>query len=225
MEEEDKKEEQSINPETTDATSEASTEAKVPITPSRRESRRGKKINKKIFVIGIVVLAVVAGGFYLLREPKVDIQPLPDSELTTAEEETPTSTPTPVPEPVNKEEISIQVLNGTGIAKEASFLQDKLSELGYSEIEVGNVDEQDYSTTVVTYTMAVQDEVKDEINDELEGLYEEVDTKEGTLTDFDIQIIAGLRKGQTFPTATPEPTAGPTISPTPTATTSATPTP
>lgn len=222
--EEEQKEEQTDTPEDTETTSEDKVEAKAPITRSRRERKKKRKINKKVIVFVLVIILIVAGGFFLLKEPRIEVEPLPESELTEEIEE-PTSTPVPVS--IDKEDIKIEVLNGTGIAKEASFLTEQLEDLGYTGIEVGNTEEQDYSTTVVTYGNGIQEEVKDELNDKLEELYENVNTKESSLTDFDIQIITGLRKGQTFPTETPvpSPTVEPTASPTPTATPSATPAP
>ena len=172
----------------------------------------------------LVVVLLVAGVYFLLKEPQIEVEPLPESEV--AEEEIQQPSATPVPISVDKKDIKIEVLNGTGLAKEASFLSGQLQDLGYSDIEVGNTEEQDYSTTVVTYARDVQDQVKDEVNDKLEEIYEDVDVRETSSTDFDIQIIAGLRKGQVLPTETPvlSPTPLPTASPSPTATPSATPT-
>ncbi len=56
---------------------------------------------------------------------------------------TPTSTPTPTPV-VNKEEIKIKILNGSGVKGKAGELRDILKEKGYQEILTGNADNFDY---------------------------------------------------------------------------------
>jgi len=92
---------------------------------SRRSfgKKRTSKFNKKYLLIIVVVVAIAAGVWFLLRDPQIEVEPLPEKD-TTEELEEPTSTPTP--QSVDKEEISIEILNGTGIPQEASFLQGKL---------------------------------------------------------------------------------------------------
>ena len=189
-----------------------------------RKDRRGKvKFNKKAIIIVLIIILIVSALIFLLREPNIQIEPLPQSEPVVEETEDVTATPTSGL--LNKDDIRIEVLNGTGIAKQASFLEEELGKLGYSDIETGNVDEGEYDATEVTYSTSVDERVRGEIEEKLGQLYKEVKTKESTLKDFDIQIIIGLRKGQVLPTKTPSPLPTNKTTPTPTATTSATPTP
>ena len=188
--------------------------------PSRR--RRKFKVNKKTIAIFAVVVIGGLVGWFIFRgkesEEVLEPTPPPFEEIT--------STPTPTSAPVDKDRIKIEVLNGTGIPEEASFLQGKLRDLGYTEIEVGNADSQDFVATKVTFSKGLQDEVIDEITSELENIYKDVDTETSDSLDVDIRIITGYKKGHTptpSPTATPSPT--PTEEVTPTSTPSATPTP
>jgi hypothetical protein len=115
----------------------------------------------------------------------------------------------------------VSILNGTGIAGEASLLKDKLEEASYSQIEAGNAGDQTHTTTEVTISTGVPDEVKNDLQNLLEEIYEDVEISRGTSGSADIVITTGLRPGQSLPT--PTPTGAKTPTPTPTATESATP--
>ncbi len=193
-------------------------------TNTRGQRKRGKSI--LIVVIVLLVLFGIGGGvWYLLREPEIEVETSPKSlsapEVTRS---TPTSTPSPTPLDVNREEVSIEVLNGTGIAGEASFLQGELEELGYEDIEVGNASSQDNEITKVTFSSKLPDPIVKEITEKLEELYKKVDTDTSSSQKVDVSVITGLRSGQTLPTDTPKATSIPTpteadsvsITPTPT---------
>lgn len=224
--EEEQKEEQKAEEAAVEAPAEKQPENKVSFPNGRKKKPRKNIKAFLLIVVGLIILGV--GGWFLLTEPRFESEPTSNSELTTPETQVSTSSPTP--EPIDREEVKIQVLNGTGIAKEATFLQGKLRELGYEDIEVGNADEQEFEATEVTFSSTLAQEVVDEISQELRDNYNEVNTEiSDTLTQVDIRIITGLREGQVLPT--PEPTAEPTevpdasATPTPTASPSATPTP
>jgi hypothetical protein len=192
-----------------------------PATPPQPMKKKGGK--KKGLAFLLVIAAIGVGIFLIVKgsgDSKTETSPTPDSNLY--DFATPDSTSTP--EPVDREDVSIEVLNGTGIAREASYLQGKLADLGYTDIELGNADEQDNETTQVTFSSSTPDEVIDEITEELEGLYEDVETSTSrSQEDVDVQIITGLKKGQTpKPESTETPEASPTESPTPTPTPSPT---
>ncbi|MFV1917297.1 MAG: LytR C-terminal domain-containing protein, partial [Patescibacteria group bacterium] len=127
-----------------------------------------------------------------------------------------------------RENVSIQILNGTGIAKEAAYLSGKLEELGYSQIDAGNADSTDYVDTSVTFDETLPEEVIDDIMARLEEIYEEVNSDTSSdLGDYQVKVIIGYKKGYT-PTPTPTPTLTPTPEPeednvTPTSSPSATP--
>lgn len=170
-----------------------------------------------IAVIG-VILILVAGGWFILGNNSgsgATPSPTPNSGLSTfptpAATETPAPSPTPDAEPVDKSEISIEVLNGTGVPGEAGYLQGELEDLGFEDITAGNADDQDATETVATYSRELSAEVADEITERLEELYETVRTRRATISgDFDVSITTGTRKNAS-PRATS--TASPTASP------------
>jgi len=196
----------------------------TPETVAERGQPSTEKKSKKIIwiIIAIVIIVGIVGGVvYLLQTPQeAMIEETPD--FSTGQE---TPEPISTPEPVDKSEVSIIVLNGTGITGEAGFLQEKLENLGYEGIEVGNADETDHEVTIVIFSPSLQDEIKDEILGELEGIYEAVESETSELDDSDIEITTGLRVGQTpkpdvegasdtDPEGSPSPSPTPTVEPT-----------
>lgn len=188
----------------------SSPEVGFPLSP------RPKEKSSKAGLIILIVVALLGVGIFLLTKRAGE------KEIAPTETPTVTSSPTPTAsaEPIDREEVSIEVQNGTGIAGEAAYLQGQLRSLGYTDITVGNASSTDNETTTVTFKSGLNQEVIDEITSKLEGLYDEVTTKTSSTQTKDVVIVTGLRKGQTpRPSATATPTASPT------ATSSSTPAP
>ena len=201
--------------------------ADVAPTTSRREKGKSKK---KIWIIiaVVVVLLLAVGGWFIFSSPGSE------TDENTTEQVTPTRAPTNTPTPseeIQKADISIQVLNGTGIAGEATFIQGELEAVGYTDVEADNADTKDAVDTTVTFVEGVSSEVQDEIVEILEESYDEVVIKTASsLGGFDVKILLGYRvdytptptEGGSTPTPTGEvtPTEGET-----TPTTTSTPTP
>lgn len=186
----------------------------------------GQKKNggaKTLLIIGILVLVGVLGYvIYKSASGKNESATLETEsytnmaapEGTVAPSEEPASSPS---SDVNKEEVKIQVQNGTGITGEAAYLQNILKGLGYTDIAVGNSASQDNTETEVSFASSVPASVVTEITDKLNATYQKVTKTSSTSSTYDIVIITGLRKGATAkPSASPasSPTATPTASPT-----------
>ena len=175
----------------------------------KKKSKNGLII--ALFVMGLVL--VIGGIFLVIGKDKVEeeVEPTPDSFIIYDEEE---EEPGAASEPVEKESISVQILNGTGIPGEASYLKEQLEDLGFVDIEAANASDQSYSATKVTFSSDLPDELIDEVMDEIEKIYEDSTSSTKSSQDYDIMIITGLRKGQTpKPEATDVPEATPTSSP------------
>lgn len=200
------------------ATQEQPQETKYP--SSKKKAKR-----KWLILVFIIIIILAALIYYLFTPPEKEEPEKPETKPFETQE---ISTPTPIPtvEEIDRSQIEIEILNGTGIARQAAFLQGKLEELGYTEIDTGNADEQDHTTTTVSFGSEIPDGVKTEIQNQLEEVYQEVETSETDLGDYNILIIAGLREGQSLPTPTEKPSPAPTESEsTPTPSPSPTPTP
>jgi hypothetical protein len=202
-----------------------------PATPSVRvpSGRRvGKKSKKGLIVAIVVVILLILGGlgWFILREPSIETKPEEESVLSVQEFQQPTVPPTPTAARIARSEVVIEVLNGTGIPREAGLLQTKLGGLGYENIEVANADQQDRTSASATFSSSLSSEAVDEITELLEDVYKSVDTKTSSALEVDAQIITGIRKDYVPPTATPtsEPTPTPEEAGTPTPTGSVTPT-
>ena len=74
--------------------------------------------------------------------------PTPTKAIPTLVPDTPTPTPSPTPA-IDRNEIRIKVLNGSGIRGKASDVKNVLIENGYQEILTGNADNFDYEQTEI----------------------------------------------------------------------------
>lgn len=181
--------------------------------PQQSTSSAPKK-NWKWLIVLILFLIVIGGvTFFVFQSSRtasdIEESPTPDtSSLTNIATPSPTQTPEESSEPVDKAQIKIQVLNGTGIAGEAGILSDALEELGYTEVTTGNASDDSATDTLVTFGSGVGNATVSEITKELNGMYTSVKTNTGDTGDYDIQITTGTRKGSTTaPASTDEPAA------------------
>jgi hypothetical protein len=188
----------------------------------------------KWLIIFIILLILGGAGIYFFTKSSDEpiATPTPAFNVTPIENKA-TSTPvaTKSPEPVKKDEVSIEIQNGTGITGEAKLLSDKLKALGYSDITAGNASSTDNTETTVTFLKTLSQTVQDELKKELESFYKTVNVKTSTTQKSDVVVITGLRGSQTtkpastsVSTGTPKasssatPKASSSSSPTPTAT-------
>lgn len=180
-----------------------------------RINRRGKK-NIPWVPIGIG-LGVVGVGLLLWRLVFANPQSTP--ETTEILLSTPSPLPSPSPSPsateLKREDMKIQVLNGSGVAGAAGKVKSSLETAGYENVGTGNADNYDYKGI----TIQVKDgkrAIGDLIEGDLEDDYKDITVRE-TLeddSDYDAVVIAGSQPG--------DQTASPSPSPSPTATGSAT---
>lgn len=192
----------------------------APAPPGSSSGKKGKKTAGVVLLV-IALILILGGTFYFLgqkRKNAEEAEATPESNLYVVSEVPETPSTPEAEEVVDKKTISIQILNGTGIVGEASYLKEKLQLLGYEDIEAANADSQDYTATSVSFASSLSKSVVNEITDELEKVYEEVSISKTAPSGDDILIITGLRKGATAKpqaTATPQATSTPTSSPSP----------
>lgn len=148
------------------------------------------KVSKKLFFVIFIVLILTTAVFVSWRFLAKK------SENKNAEQnqniQAPTPTPTPAPK-LEKSELKIQVLNGSGQKGAASSLKKLLVESGYnSDIKTGNADNFAYEETVIeiknekkNYLNLLLDDLKSKYN--ISSDYEVLDED----SDFDAVIIIG----------------------------------
>jgi hypothetical protein len=145
-----------------------------------------------MWAIMLVVMSLVVGGIILAANGKGISLPA----IMATPTPTPTSTPTPTPTPdvsqLDRSVLSIQVLNGSGIAGEAGKMKDALEEKGYTVENTGNAETYDYETTEI-FVKAESEEYLPLLEEDLKELYS-LGTVEATLEDdvtYDVRIIVG----------------------------------
>lgn len=188
-----------------------------------------KNSGSKWIIIFIILLIIGGAGifFFASTANKPIATPTPSFGVVPIENKV-TAAPiaTATPEPVKKDTITIEIQNGTGITGEAKLLQDKLKELGYSEITTGNAESTDNTETTVTFKKTLAQAAQDELKKELESFYKTVNVKTSTSQKTDVVVVTGLRGTQTSKpqgsatpkassSATPKSSATPSVSPSP----------
>lgn len=194
-------------------------------TPSHKPK---KKSPKWVLILLVVLLIAAAAAAFLIYNSNQTIEPESTPQSASFEQmEGPTPEPEATPEPIDRSEISIQILNGTGITGEANYLETQLKEVGYEKIDKGNAPSQNQTVTLVTFATGATQGVQDEIMEKLGEVYTEVKQESGSLgAGIDVKIITGLRKGATpkasvaakataTPAGTPKASSSPTASTTP----------
>lgn len=189
--------------------------------------------NKKwiALIVVAVLLGVGAAGFMFLRG---------SSKGTTSAEGTPAPTPfmeepTPTEEPtVNKADLKVKILNGSGVVGEAGKVQKILEGADFTVESTGNADAYDHKTTEIQAKSSVSSTITNELTELLGTDYTpEVIALEDN-EDVDIIIVVGARKNaptakptvaNTETTVTPKSTGTTSITPTGATTLSTSPTP
>lgn len=127
--------------------------------PSYSEKGGRKKPMVAFFVVLLIIAGVIAGLFFLGRSG----QSVPEEEPAAVPTETvsvPTVEPTPTIEPtpdLDRADLSISVLNGSGTAGVAGDVADVLRDLGYTIADTGNADNFEYEGIVINISEADED--------------------------------------------------------------------
>jgi len=183
-----------------------------------------KKSNKIPLIIAVIVIVALVVGFFLFRRPSQQqseekLSPTP----TEAFEQLPTEEPSPA---VKKDDLKIQILNGTGKPGQAAQVLALLKDAGFNESNMKTGNAQNYATQPTTIKIKKGlDSYATEIKNLLQKSFDEVKIDSNYLDaieDYDIIITTGGKKYEE-PTATPAPTST-TSTPSPTSTPTTTPT-
>ncbi len=118
------------------------------------ENKGNKSKNILLFVIVFLLVALFSAAFYFYFIGAIPFQPK-DNDGEVVPTQSPTSTPMPVE--FNRAELSVQVLNGSGVSGAAGAFESFLEGLGYKNIEIGNADNSDYEDV----TIQIKEEYKE----------------------------------------------------------------
>lgn len=209
------------------------TPSPTPIVNPKKQDIDNSKIKKLKIVLFLVFGLIIVGGgiWFIFSDPETNTETTEDQSLFEPKTLSPTPVPSPTPLPVDRSEVNIEVLNGTGIAREATYLQGELRGLEYTDVDLDNFDSQDKNrkVTTVSFSTSLPEGIVDEITKLLEDLYEKVEVKlSSSLGNLKVQVVTGLRKDYVEPSATTipdSPTPTPDGTPTPSPSSTLTPTP
>ena len=132
------------------------------------------------------------GGVFVYRSAKKTSQDTPTNQTQEATP-TPEPTPTPTPEPViERSELNIQVLNGSGVPGRAGKVQTLLEDADYGNVDAANAKTFDFETTEISVKNGQEALIKILIGD-LESDYEigETDTKLDEDSEYDAVVTIG----------------------------------
>lgn len=179
-------------------------DSKNPSTaPSVAPSNQDRSLSFTHLVI-LGTITIVVGSLiaiYFIRKPSLNLSNIKIPFLSQKQEQaspppSPTTqqTETSPQEDLSKDEITIQVLNGTGKSGQAGLAKAALETIGFAGIETGNAENQDFTATTVDFASKVPVKLRQEIVDELEKLFAEIKMEVKGTQDFDVIITTGEEK-------------------------------
>jgi hypothetical protein len=108
-------------------------------------------------------------------------------EELSAEPEAPAETPAEAPATVDPSEVSVLVLNGSGISGLAASAKGELEAAGFTVTGTGNADDADHTQTLVRYATGEEDQAAT-VAAQIPGSVSEVDD---TVTPGTVQLVLG----------------------------------
>lgn len=166
----------------------------APPTPTYGEIPLEKK-NSQLYHIGIALFIIILGltGILLYLRGTATSQQAEQTEEIVATP-VPTEAPTPEPTPeivqLEKSEITLEILNGTGVAGLAGSTSTTFENLGYTVESVGNADDTDANQLIVASKYAEQ------IEPLLEDVKSELGITKITQEDDDLNVVARIIIGE-----------------------------
>lgn len=163
--------------------------------PSYGEKNARKSHFVAIFFIILFVVILILVGLYFLGASKkgtfnpLTVKPTEAPSASTEEgEQTPTATPTPVQ--LERSDLSLTVLNGSGVAGAAGDVSEILEDLGYTVESTGNASKFDYTGITILISEEKKDYsdlLKKDLADEAKTIKVEVDDN----LKADAEVIVG----------------------------------
>ncbi len=159
-----------------------------------------KENKTKYIIFGAVFLIIILLVFavFKLQIFKSFLMGNNDSNINTVI--LPSSIPTVTADPsrtptlilVNKKDLKIQILNGTGVPGQAKLVKNNLETLGYTNIFTGNVNNATNTATLVTFSQNISIDNRDEIKTLLKNIFTKVTIQNDINGQYDVVIITGL---------------------------------
>jgi hypothetical protein len=150
---------------------------------------------KSQYLVALVSLMCFGAAIYFAypilfpSKSKTNVQPTPTVLPTRVP--TPTSVAT-VSATLKKEDIHIEVLNGSGVAGQATVIKNALEDHGFSLIDTGNAPGEVVTISSVTFSATVSQAIQTEVLQLLKESLSSINTQQVATQDgYDMQIITG----------------------------------
>lgn len=162
-----------------------------PVSYSEKNTRRSHFITI-FFAILLVVVVLLVGLYFLGVYKKSQLQQggtaANTKQIIPSPSAVPTATPTPVA--LKKSELSVIVLNGSGVAGAAGEISTLLKDLGYTVKSVGNASKFDYTGITIFIKQGKKEyleQLKKDLVKEDSGIETAIDDK----IKADVEIVVG----------------------------------
>ena len=160
-------------------------------------SREGSGNMKKILLVilllllgaGLIFAGIKAADKFMGNSGEVE------EELTEEILEETTPTPSPMPEAsIEKSEVTVKILNGTGTPGQAGKAKTVMEDLGFEGVTAGNAPSKDATSTTVMFSSDIPQSLRDEIVEALDEVFDEVEQEEDEDAKMAITVTTGLEQ-------------------------------
>lgn len=164
----------------------------------------GFNFSKNIYFLITAIMLLISGSLFFIykNHPKpvqitAKVAPEPSAILSPSPElispsPSPAFTPSPAASAsaeIAKEDLKIEILNGSGITGQSSKLREKLLKEGYKNIETGNDFGNNNSSTVIIFSSKVPEDIRSSLIKFLKKSFSKISSSiDDTLVKFDIII-------------------------------------
>ena len=170
-------------------------------TQQQEQNEQSSSGSNTLVIAGVAFIIIGATvGLFLYKKPDLSKFNL-KLPFTTQNQTQLTLSPSPSPQEsakdetaTKKEDLSVQVLNGTGKSGQASQVKSLFENLGFSKIETGNASIQGHEDTLVDFSQKVPNEIRQGIVSKLEETFENIKMNVDQKQDFDIKVTTGKEK-------------------------------
>jgi hypothetical protein len=169
--------------------SKPSTDGIMEISINRRKSRP----KLMLWAIVVVVAAIVVGISLITFSTRKSASQSGSSQTKPTPQTSVAPSPTTAPITLNREDITIQVLNGGGVAGAATKMKNLLTDKGYKVEGVGNTSEYNYEQTEIK-VKADKEGALNLLKKDLSGSYTISSSSSSTLSadsEYDAQVVVG----------------------------------
>lgn len=162
---------------------------------SKFKVRKAPSKGLVLIALGILIANLILGVvlyFKFYKPPKAEKIISENNNIMIEETIKEVTESASVKEEVKKEDLKVQILNGTGIPGQAGKVKTLLTGIGYKDVTTANSSKEDAVEAMVIFSEKVSDANKDEVIKKLEEVFETVTNADATgVVTYDIAVVTG----------------------------------